>query len=431
MRSDLSIVITLKMENDNQAKKSLPMRKIDETKINDGDFIFENKLYGKDGKVIGPIPYKEYPSEEEYRKELLEAGETSTEGLGSALSLNELLNTDFPEARFVVEQFFETGTMNMLSAPPNKFKSWIVILCAICVASGEDLFDKFKTEKQPVMIVNEEDTKRLLQERCNMLMKEIEPLPIYFHINKEIRIKEEFIDALIKEAQEKKVGLIIFDSLRSVHDADENSSQAMQEVMNQLKKITNHGITVLFTHHNRKKSRNGGNDEGGSEETRGSSVINASIQGHLAIEEVEREEGKYLVIYQPKLKAGAKIAPFEVKVTNDIENKKMTFVYEGEHKAREKILSQARSALFGVYEESKEWLSIKDLVALGIGGETTVRNANRMLEMEKLIQSKSRKEAGLARLPMRSQEGQHNEKVYFRITSQPEENEEDLSSFGF
>jgi len=172
--------------------------------------------------------------------------------LSGAITLTELLTTDFPEARFAVEQLFEVGTINMLSAPPNKWKSWVVILCAICVASGRNLFGKFKTEQQPVLIVNEEDTVRTLQERCNMLLEDDGPLPIHFHIGKQIRLNEKFVQQLINEARSKGIRMIVFDSLRSVHDADENSSQEMQKVMNELKRITAAGITVLFTHHNRK-----------------------------------------------------------------------------------------------------------------------------------------------------------------------------------
>jgi hypothetical protein len=89
----------------------------------------------------------------------------------------------------------------MISAPPNKWKSWLVILCAISVASGRPFLGKFETEKQSVLIVNEEDTARLLQERCNMLMDKVEPLDIYFHIGKQIKLEEEFVDNLNRKSK--------------------------------------------------------------------------------------------------------------------------------------------------------------------------------------------------------------------------------------
>lgn len=335
--------------------------------------------------------------------------------IGNSMGLNELLNTKFPDARFIVEQFFETGTINMLSAPPNKWKSWIVISCAICVASGKSLFGKFMTEKQAVLVVNEEDNARLLQERCTMLMDETESLPIYFYIGKEIKLDTNFVDQIINEATKKGVKFIIFDSLRSVHDADENSSQEMQKIMNQLKRITHTGMTVLFTHHNRKKPRIGNSKDDSGEESRGSSAINAAIHGHLSCDEVEREGVKYLVIHQPKLKAAAKIPPFEVRIENNFINKKMRFLYDGEKKDKEIIINQMKDTLLRLLKETDEWMGVKDMVAMEVSGDTTIRAALRLLETQRLIRAKNRKDVVTSKLPMRSQEGQHNEKLYSHL----------------
>lgn len=335
--------------------------------------------------------------------------------LGGAVSLENLLSAKFPDARFVVDNLFESGTINMISAPPNKWKSWIVILCAICVSSGRSLFGVFKTERQAVMIVNEEDTERLLQERCSMLIDEPESLPIYFHIGKQIKLNEAFVDKLIAESKQKNIGFIIFDSLRSVHDADENSSKEMQMIMDQLKKITREGITVLFTHHNRKKSRFGGKDESG-EDSRGSSAINGAVHGHISCEEDERSDGKYLVISQPKLKATEKLKPFELKIEHSRENNKMRFPYVGDFNAKENINSKSKEKIKNVILESSEWLSLKDLVAMEVVGPTTIKSALGILESEMVIKSKNRKEAVRLCLPVRSKNGAHNEKLYFRFT---------------
>ena len=336
------------------------------------------------------------------------------EDLEESISLIKLLNTTFPESRFVVEQFFETGTINMISAPPNKWKSWIVILIAICVASGKLFLDKYKTEKQGVMIVNEEDTERLLQERCNMLMEATEDLPIYFHIGKQIKLNDNFVEKIISETEKKNIGFIIFDSLRSVHDADENSSQEMQKIMDQLKKITRKGITVLFTHHNRKKNRFNNKDESG-EDSRGSSAINGAVHGHISCEEDKRTDGTYLVISQPKLKALKKLdPPIEILIVNDIENKKMRFLFQGDYNQKESLGTKAKEKIKELILKSNEWLSIKDIVATEIGKETTVKTALQILEKEMVIKSMERKELLSSGLVLKSK-GAHNEKFFFRF----------------
>lgn len=348
--------------------------------------------------------------------------------ISPSLSLKELLEAKFPEAVWLVGSLFESGTINMLSAPPNQYKSWIILLISIAVAKGVPLFDKFETTKQALMIINEEDTARLLQERLNMLLETQEDLPIYFHIGKAIKIEESFIDLIIKQAVEKNIKVIIFDSLRSVHDADENSSQEMQKIMNQLKRIMAVGISVIFTHHNRKKTFAKNNDNLG-EESRGSSAINAAIHGHLSCEGEEREGKKYIVIRQPKLKAAEKISPFELRIEKDQENNKIKFIYEGEYNPKEARYNQTKEKILEIFDKSSTWLSVKNLVTQNVGGETTVRNILKILEAESLLQSKLRKNAEKEGLPLIELEGKHNEKVYFRLTEEDNESKTLLDGF--
>jgi hypothetical protein len=335
--------------------------------------------------------------------------------LGQAMSLTELLTIDFPAAAFAVDRLFEAETINMLSAPPNKWKSWLALHLAICLASGKNFLGEFKTQKQGVLIVNEEDTERMLQERCRMLMDGMgitDELPIYFHIGKNIKLTKEFVDQIIQEAREKNIGFIIFDSLRSVHVADENSSKEMQVVMDQLKRIMREHFTVLFTHHNRKLARSGkrGNDWG--EESRGSSAINAAIHGHLSCEEIEKDGKLYLVVSQSKLKAAAKILPFGVKIEK--EGNQMRFSYDGEFKGKSQLASEENQSIFKAIEKSEEWLGVKDLVGMGYGKATTIRPILKRLSDKHSIQCYDRKDVAVRGFSAHSQNGGHNEKLYFR-----------------
>lgn len=335
--------------------------------------------------------------------------------ISSAIPLDELLKTEFPEARWIVNKLFESGTINMISAPPNKWKSWIVILCAICVSSGKNLFDMFQAEKTNVLIVNEEDNARLLQERCNMLMEKPEDLPIYFHIGEQIKLEEDFVDEIINEARQKNISLIIFDSLRSVHDADENSSKEMQLIMDQLKRITREGITVIFTHHNRKKAR-GNNSDISGEESRGSSAINAAIHGHLSLEELDKNGNKYLVVYQQKLKAGPKMIPFEVEIKENEENHKISFVYNGLYKAEEKEFNKVYKKITSILKED-EGLTVNDLKDMSIGSETMIRTVLKIMESKEELMAQTRKQIEGSHLKAVNYAGKHNEKVYFKINS--------------
>ena len=304
-----------------------------------------------------------------------------------SLSHSELMTKEFPPARYILEPFFEQGTVNMISAPPNGWKSWFMFGIAGDVARGTSFLGQFKTEKTNVIIVNEEDSSRLVQDRMRLLNITDISLPIYYRIANGSKLTEEFVDSLIAEAKEKSVGLIMFDSLRSVHEADENSSTEMQKVMDLFKKIARENITVIFTHHNRKKPPFGKGDD--AESTRGSSAINAAISGHISLEEAEREDGKYLIVQHLKSKVGAKEKPFEVGI---IIGETISFSYLGEHTQTEKVLTESKTKILEALKDRKELLSQNDFVHFGIAGESTIKKALKMLRKEGLIKAMERKE---------------------------------------
>lgn len=172
------------------------------------------------------------------------------------MSMKELSEKDIPPTDWDVEQFIDHGTPNMITAPHQSYKSWILVLMAICIATGKPLFGKFATKKQVVLIVNQEDTEGMLKERVNMMLNgESKDIGIFWHIGKGITLTDEYVQLLIEDAHKIGATVILFDSLVTLHSAEENSSSEMQQVMNQLKKINAAGITVIFNHHHRKKTR--------------------------------------------------------------------------------------------------------------------------------------------------------------------------------
>lgn len=326
-----------------------------------------------------------------------------------ALTHAELVARKFSSAQYTIEPFFEQGTVNMVSAPPNTWKSWFLFLFAGAIAAGSPVFDKFNTEKTNVMIVNEEDSHRLIQDRLRLLGITDTSLPIYYRVSHGAKLTDDFIDSLVMEAKEKNVGVIMFDSLRSVHDADENDSTKMQGVMDMFKKIARESITVIFTHHNRKKSMMGRNDD--TESTRGSSAINAAVSGHISLEEVNKGGEKYLLLKHLKSKAGEKLQPFEIGV-DVVPNESVRFQYRGEHEPKGQALAEAKVKILNILKNKEVLIGRKDFVYLGAGGATTVKEATNCLEKDGAIQVISRKDAEESELESLTP-GKGNEKLYF------------------
>lgn len=324
-----------------------------------------------------------------------------------AISIDELMDKEFPLARFVIDPYFESGTLNMVSAPPNTWKSWLLFYFINYIAKGMDVFDNFKTEKSSIMVVNEEDNARLVKERLKMLGTE-RGLPVYFHIMEGLKVNKETVPLLIKEIQEKEIKVIIFDSLRAVHDANENDSQEMQAVMDMFKEIARVGVTVIFTHHNRKRNI-GEKSNDNAEMSRGSTAINAAISGHLSLEEEDRDGYKFLIVRHLKSKAGPKHDPIELEIVNEEEDK-LDFVFKGKFKEQENKARQVKESIYNILY-SGGWKTIKELREMKIGGESNIREGMEMLRKEKLIKILTRKEAEEKNLiPLGG--GKANEKLY-------------------
>lgn len=332
---------------------------------------------------------------------------------GGILSFLELMNKEFTEIPWDVEGTFESGTINMISAPPNQYKSWVVQHIAICLAQGKNVFGKFKTKTQNVLIVNEEDNLRMMKDRSLKMIEEVSELGVHFLVGSGFKIDEGAIEKILIEAQSRNVTFVIFDSLRSIHTANENDSGEMQEILDHFKKLTKEGITVLFTHHNRKKAYGKSNNEEQGEDSRGSTAINAGVHGHISCEEKIKEDGKYILISQRKLKCDEKMKPFLVKIDADKTNNKMSFNYIGEFDAKEETLRKNKEYALRFIEKSGKWVSKKEIaVFLGVS-ETTIAKALQELEKEGLVHSKTKKELDQENIPTNDPDAKHNAKFYF------------------
>lgn len=330
------------------------------------------------------------------------------------LNFSELINKDFPDIPWDVEGIFESGTINMISAPPNQYKSWIVQHVALCLAQGKNVFGEFKTKTQKVLIVNEEDNLRMIKDRSLKMIDELKNLDIYFMVGSGFKIGLGTTMDILSEARQRNVTFIVFDSLRSIHNANENDSQEMQEVMDCFKELTREGITVLFTHHNRKKDKFANKTDNSGEESRGSTAINAAVHGHISCEEIFKEDGKYLLISQRKLKCDEKIPPFSVKINIDKENDKMDFIYTGEYDAKDDTFRKNKESSLRFIENSDRWLSKKEIGGSLKIGTSALNNVLRELEAEGFVESKTKKDLEKAGTRINDQETKHNAKFYFR-----------------
>lgn len=378
----------------------------------------------RDRTVLAAINYcKEIYTPKIVRQEQITPSHLSEETIEEAPSLarrlDDLLTTEYPPARFALEPFFELNSLNMVSAPPNSWKSWTLFEMAIAISKGESFLGNFATEKANVLIVNEEDTERLIADRFKALNAP-KGLGIFFRIAEGSKLTNEYCENLLQMCLKEDIKVVMFDSLRAMTLAEENSSKEMQEVMDAMKILIRGGMTVIFTHHHKKKGPNGVGDH--AESSRGSSAINAAVSGHISLEEVTKDGETTIVIRHLKSKVTQKIAPINVMITRD--GKNVSFSYGGGHDDTQRGVAKAQEAIcdFLDLDENKErWVSRREIKDSGIANANYIDNACGALFNQGLIQKATKSDLVHNFPELKDKLNGAMNSVFYRIVSVAEE----------
>lgn len=295
--------------------------------------------------------------------------------MDSLVTLEDLMSRQFPEQTWLVDKLIPTDGITILSGPPASFKTWLTLHTAICIASGKPLFDNFKVSQGGVLVIDEENSPRLLQERVFRLGA-LADLPIYFSGNPGFVLNDENVGLLLLNCKAYEVKLVIIDSLVRIHTSDENSAGDMAEVFRQLRQLTARGITVLVTHHNRKP---GAGSNGVSNEMRGSSDILASIDCHIGT----KRKDKSLTLYQSKNRYSEELEPFEIRIVADDES--FSFEYQGEIAPKVDKDQAIKAAIVQLLSEERRLFQKELLSSLNELGAKTNEHKLRELLKQMLV----------------------------------------------
>ncbi|OGL22240.1 hypothetical protein A2707_02825 [Candidatus Saccharibacteria bacterium RIFCSPHIGHO2_01_FULL_45_15] len=216
----------------------------------------------------------------------------------------------YPPATYLVDRLIPTESITILSGASRSYKTYTLLDIAIAVASQKPLFEHFNTTQANVLIINEEDGERLLQQRFRQLGIEKDTgLPIHISALTDFKLEDEQVDKTIQFCKDNEITLVIIDSLIRVHNADENSAREMSKVFAKLRRFTKAEIAVLVTQHNRKATQH---STGGASEMRGSSDILAAVDSHIGVKR-DSKDRFYLTFTQEKQRYDVELDPFQMK----------------------------------------------------------------------------------------------------------------------
>ncbi len=305
----------------------------------------------------------------------------------------ELMDISFPPNRWTVDGLIPAEGITILSAPPGSYKTWLLLHIITAVASGQKVLGEFSTEPSSVLVIDEENGPRLIQDRLSYLNVG-DNLNIHYRFNTDFIADTKKINQVIEFCQSESIKFVTIDSLIRIHSGNENDAGEMAKVFKQLRKFTNNGISLLLTHHNRKSGANSGV---GSQEMRGSSDILAALDCHLSL---VRDDDR-LKLSQNKIRTTEELEPLDISIKKDGELVK--FVFEGTLKLAENRRKTIRSSVVEVLDEYGSGNQNEILVRLkekGIATSVnTLRDAlNQLINDETITKDKGERNSYIFKL---------------------------------
>ena len=163
--------------------------------------------------------------------------------------IEEFDPTDF----WLIEDFWENGSVGIIGAPSKSFKSTFALNLACAVATGKP-FDGREVKQGSVLIIQGENNLSMEQNKIYAITGSTTPPPIYFV---EDNITMEHIYKLENDMRELEIKLLIIDPMYLLFgNGDINRHQDIVSRLETLSRISkNIGCAIMLIHHSRKLER--------------------------------------------------------------------------------------------------------------------------------------------------------------------------------
>jgi len=237
------------------------------------------------------------------------------------LSLEEMRKMDFDPPEFIVDQLFLKNGINAISGVPESHKSFLALDAAKSLALGTPFLGTFSTQQCKTLIIDEENSYGRVLARFDALTNET--LDINVLCDGHIKIDEPgTVEKIIEYCHAHGFGAVIFDSLSSIHSADESSNSQMAKVFEYFIRLKQANLTVFFIHHEPKSSKN----NPGHASLRGAGDIWAKCDTHISLRHPDKDVNT-IIATQLKNRDAERLPEFTVAVRR--EDDRTWFEYVG------------------------------------------------------------------------------------------------------
>ena len=283
---------------------------------------------------------------------------------------SSFLAEEFPPIPYLVDKLIIKNAINVLVGYAGCGKTFVTMEFAIQVASGGKAFGIYQCDKVPVLIVNEQDSRRSIHARLRSMPDETD-LPIYLHVQNSVKLDNtECVDQLVAEIIQNNIGLVIFDNLTQLHNVNENSASEMQGILDQVKRITSTGAGVILVHHFRKDNGQAGNMDNGAG-WRGSGSLFGAVATGTTITKTKDPDNFIIEIEQERNKEGKRLTQIikvEIKSEGDEDeqNQKLWFEFVGMQNQEVSASYKLQQSICSIIQ-GKDNMKTKDQIIKSVG----------------------------------------------------------------
>jgi hypothetical protein len=189
----------------------------------------------------------------------------------------QMLRAASLKTSFLIEGAVPARDLTMITAPPGSLKSWLAYdLCLAVVQQREWLGIGIPATAGSALVLNFDNPTAECGRRFMRLGMRPDD-PIHFHsVDVGMRLLlPDAHDDLLAIVEKLMPRVILIDSMRQAHTAEENSSKEMGQVMAMCKSLYAYGAAVVVVHHSTK---------GSGSAARGSGEIDASVTAHISVD---------------------------------------------------------------------------------------------------------------------------------------------------
>jgi hypothetical protein len=242
---------------------------------------------------------------------------------------SDLLKAEFPNTPWLVSGVLPEKAVVAIAGEPKTTKTWAGLEVAIALSSGTKAFGEFSVPRpRGVAVFLAEDDRHSVRNRLRALAHARRLSPeeavqqVYVRCRHSLDLQcDQHLCSLIASVRmlPDAIGLLILDPLRDLHQAEEDKSGPMSDVMGRLRALRDIlDCAVVFIHHTSKSSRDT-NARREGQRMRGSSAIHGAVDGgiYMSLSEEAENNWKNKVLVELKAARGAGWFTLTLEVEDD------------------------------------------------------------------------------------------------------------------